>query len=370
MQIKHLSGYAMSTVIALVDQLAKDGVIAVTRVADGEGVRGPKSTYYQLKTDYRLYFGITFNQSGIYSALVSFSGEVLAVFSEPVDLDSSGEEFLAQFQGHIQTRLKQPAGMAGVAAICVSLPGNIDQARGVLHSYTFMPSLQEVDFSGMLAELFPGIPLFVDANIAGFLGYLQWDKALMAAYPTIFLISLRSGLANGVIHQGAILTKSGEIGHMRVSDDPTPCICGRTGCLDLYLSHKRISEALTKVINARGAGAVKKYLDVSDIVGLYQRGNADCKLVVDHHFHFLLPALLDVTNVLSPDLILLTGDIFGCFTDPVAQFKSWINAQYQDTGYIRHFAETQLEYRQMGTETSAIGLCYSAIRAAFGYVVE
>jgi hypothetical protein len=102
-------------------------------------------------------------------------------------------------------RRENSALLPQLAFVGMSLPGEVDKERGVLHSYAFMPYLKGIDFRPLLAGHFPRVPCRFEQNITGFLSYLLMDHAAVREYPLILFISLRSGLANGVIHDGRIV---------------------------------------------------------------------------------------------------------------------------------------------------------------------
>ena len=371
MRVRQLSGYSMSTVLAAFEQLEKDRMIVQTRVSDDEGRRGPKSTFYRLNATRQLYFGITFNQAGIYSAIVSFSGEVIATRSEPLELDLTRATFIARFRAHVRQMLSSHAEWAvAISTVALSLPGDSDTEQGGLRSYTFMPYLNHTNFRKLLKQLLPEKQCVVARNIAGFLSYLLLEPAIISKYRTIFFLSLRSGPASGIIHEGRIITPAGEIGHMQVAGNDQPCICGRTGCLDLLVSHQSLSEGMKKLLPKSHPLHGQAHLNVEDIVMLYRSGAAKYQTFLDDRFSLLANSLLDIANVLSPDAIVLSGQLFECFEDPVQKMIELARRRFADTGYIRNFSEAKMLYKSMGTETSAIGLCYQAIKKDFDFLIE
>lgn len=365
-QAKQLSGYAMSTVLAVFELLQGEGLIVPSRVDDARNARGPKQTFFTLNTPRRLYLGVTFTRSGIYSAIVSFSGQVVRSCRETLDITIGKAQFLKQLHAHLAMIRRENADLLPMLAWAgLSLPGEIDKQNGILRAYTFMPYLKDVDFKAILAEAFPDVELQFDQNITGFLSCLLMDHETIRDYPLILFISLRAGAASGVIYNGTIITPIGELGHMTVSDEPRQCACGRSGCLDLYLSHKGLSDGLIEALRERGRQpAHHNYLTVAEIIECHRTDPA-LAAIVDQRFTYLARALVNAANLLAPNLIVISGELFECFDDPAAALSRI--AGEADGGHTGNFTKARLVYRPMGTESSAIGLCYNRINRDFAY---
>ena len=366
-QVKQLSGYAMSTVLALFEHLQREGLIVPSRVDEARNARGPKQTFFTLNSPRQLYLGVTFTQSGIYSAIVSFSGQVVKSYAETLDITGGMRPFLARLRAHLaMIRKKNEDLLPALAWAGLSMPGEIDKGNGILLSYLFMPYLKRVDFKAIMAEYFPGVALQFDQNITGFLSCLLMDHETIRAYPLILFISLRSGAASGIIYDGCIITPIGELGHTTVSDEPRKCACGRRGCLDLYLSHKGISDGLIEAMRGRGQQPVHNYLTMAEIIELY-RTDAALAAIVNQRFTYLARALVNAANLLAPNLIVISGELFECFGDPAEMLTCITRDAAGGGGNVGNFAKAKLIYRAMGTESSAIGLCYNRINKDFAY---
>jgi predicted NBD/HSP70 family sugar kinase len=388
-EAKQRSGYSMSTVLALFDRLLRSGLIAPAQVEDRRRARGPKRILYHLDPLRRVYVGLTFTQSGIYSAIVSFSGQVLHTRSEELDITGGQRQFLSRLRDHLERLVRENSAMLSqLACVGVSLPGEIDKERGVLRAYGFMPYLKDVDFRALVAGHFPDVPIQFEQNIAGFLSCLLMDDGVVREHPLILFVSLRSGLANGVIHEGRVVTATGEIAHTQVTDAPDRCVCGRNGCLDIYLSHKALSDAILRsaeccVLSAESSrnSALSTqhsalhahrsgYLTIPQIVAAYRSGATSLRALIDGRFRLLARAIVNAANLLAPDLIVLSGELFECFEDPAGALRRLAGESRAGGHYIHRFAAAQLIYRAMGTEASAIGLCYSRIKSDFAYQLE
>ena len=74
-QARELSGYSMDTIISVFNSIIDENIISP--VEGKQKQKGRKASFYSLNDTKKLYIGLTFNQSGFYSSLVSFSNKVL-----------------------------------------------------------------------------------------------------------------------------------------------------------------------------------------------------------------------------------------------------------------------------------------------------
>ncbi len=369
---KELSGYSMDTIISVFNSLIDEKILIP---AEGEQkAKGRKAAFFTLNSKKRLYLGITFNQSGIYSSIMSFSHEILENISTPLKLGISKDEFLDAFTGHLKQVFNANPDLPGaLSSIGCSIPGDIDLKTGILHTYVFMPFLKELNFREILNSLSPHVPVTIDHNIRSMSSYLLTDMKILEKYKRILFISARSGTANSLIYKGEIVTEHGELGHIRVSDNNVQCPCGRYGCLDCYFSYHSFMELLSNIQGIEqmgGNGQGNDYPGLDILREMYSRKVPAVVDFLEERISFFSKALLDGINITAPDLVLLSGDLFRIYGDPVNRIKTTVSSMFPSTGAITHFANTEIQFIDLGTEIASFGVCYDMIRNDFSYYQE
>lgn len=369
-QAKTFSGYSMDTVISIFNNLLDEGTITP---AQGEQKnKGRKAHFYSLNPEKHCYLGVTFNQQGVYSSLVSFSGDVLDRSQAPLTLGISKDEFVRRFTGHIDEVLGRHAARRGsLSAVGCSVPGDIDIQTGILHSYTFMPFLNELNFKDIITTALPRQRITIDHNIHSMAAYILSRGDIIGGHEKVLFVSARSGTACGLIYNGAIVTGHGEFGHIRVSDDPARCVCGRPGCLDNYFSYRAFMELLSK---HRGRNLLANPGELGEQGGMDElarlcRGSGDrlCDELRDRLRYFAI-ALLDTINVTAPDLVILTGDLLKLFhDDPATAVRETIDDHFKSAGFIRNYQNTTVLFQDLGTDIAATGVCLEMILEDWGY---
>ncbi len=366
-EAKKVSGYSMDTIISVFNTLHEDDLIIPTEGTQKE--KGRKASFFKLNPLSSLYLGITFNQSGIYSSLVSFSNEILESHYTRLPQPSTLDIFRERFVEHIKEVLERKRSYKkNLVTICCSIPGNIDYEKGILHSYTFLPYLNDLNFVELCKQSFPGISVYIDHNISNMTSYFLMDIDLMSRYSRILVVSARTGAASGLIYNGDIVNGHGEMGHVRVSDSALQCMCGRMGCLDCFFSYSNF-EAL---INASGSQVEDHSLPVqestlNELKEYYESGDKKYTGPLNESLYYFSTALLDAINITAPDLVILTGELFRVYGDPVKAINETIRSYYSNGGAVANFSRTRLMFFDLGTEIASLGICYQKIKQDWVY---
>ena len=369
-QARKISGYSMNTILTIFDSLIDEKLIIE---ADGaQKPLGRKATFYRLNDRKMLYLGITFNQSGIYSSLVSFSHGVAESHETRLKADITRDGFVDALRRHIDEILERNHQYrASCVAAGISVPGDIDTESGILRSYTLMPRLNGLNFLELLRAALPRRRVLIDHNIRSMTSYFLLERELVENYNKILFISARSGTANGLISGGMIVTAHGEIGHVRVSDEPVKCICGRTGCLDHYFSYNSFIRLIRDRVDPSfdDSGKTGEALGLNLLARLYGEGDAGIREELDSRLCRFAMAMLDVINVTVPDLVILSGDLLKVYGDPGEALKSVIARNFLDSGYVPHYRHAVFSYRELGTEIASLGICHGMIREDWDYAL-
>ena len=123
----------------------------------------------------------------------------------------------------------------------------------------------------------------------------------------VFGVILGTGVGGGVVVRGRVLTGpnaiAGEWGHNplpvpQAVDRPLPhCYCGRSGCIETYLSGPGLARD-----SATG-------LEAPEIAMRAAQGDARCESALQRYEARLARALGGVINILDPDVIVLGGGL-------------------------------------------------------------
>jgi fructokinase len=147
------------------------------------------------------------------------------------------------------------------------------------------------------------------ANDANCFALSEATDGAGAGFRTTFGVIVGTGTGGGVVVSGKVLTGpnavAGEWGHNPLpwpdaAEWPgPPCYCGRTGCIETFLSGPGLIRA-----HASDTGIT---LEPEAIVQRARAGDPSARASLDRYAHRMARALASVINVLDPDVIVLGG---------------------------------------------------------------
>jgi fructokinase len=220
----------------------------------------------------------------------------------------------------------------------VGTPGSISRATGLLRGSNSVCLNGKPIKADLESSLGREVRITNDANC---FALSEATDGAAAGAEVVFGVILGTGVGAGIVVRGGILTGpnaiAGEWGHNpmpwpRDGEWPgPPCFCGRTGCIELFLSgpglereHLRSSrESLTAHEIAARASIGDEAAAVS--IGLYE--------------HRLARALAHVINVLDPDVIVLGGgmsNVERLYLNVPRLWAPWVFSDRVDTRLVRH----------------------------------
>lgn len=122
----------------------------------------------------------------------------------------------------------------------------------------------------------------------------------------VFGVIIGTGTGGGIVVNGKLIEGAqhiaGEWGHNPLGDEGRPCYCGRSDCVETYLS----GPGLVKTWKQLG---VEGIVTARDIVNAAKHQDQTAiKALQNYHAHFGR-ALANIINILDPDIIVLGGGI-------------------------------------------------------------
>ncbi|TAN52341.1 MAG: ROK family protein [Methylococcaceae bacterium] len=152
------------------------------------------------------------------------------------------------------------------------------------------------------------------ANDADCFALSEASDGAAAGAATVFGVILGTGVGGGIVVQQRLLAGpnaiAGEWGHNPLpwpdlSELPGPaCYCGRSGCIETYLSGPGLSRDYAALTGLTCSGP--------DIVARSAAGDDLCEQVMQRYENRLARALAHVINILDPEVIVLGGGLSNC----------------------------------------------------------
>ena len=131
----------------------------------------------------------------------------------------------------------------------------------------------------------------------------------------VLMVTLGTGIGGGIVAGGRVYagyrSLGGEIGHMCIAMDGESCTCGERGCWEAYASATALIHRGEVAASARPDSALcaLRPLDGLKIFTAANDGDPVAEKVVSEYIRCLGVGLVNMINVLYPEIVLLGGGI-------------------------------------------------------------
>lgn len=249
----------------------------------------------------RVHLGIDIG--GTKTAIVAerADGVASSVHRMPSAIHQGGMEHAARAHALARATLAEIDCSDEPIAIGIGVPGPLDRTRGVLLDQPTLRWGDEFDLRGAFARHWPTAEIVIDNDCnAGALGELTRGAARGCLSCCYFGIG--TGVGGCIIVDGNIVHgasgNAGELGHVRVAESATPCVCGESGCLDQIASGWAIAQ---RCIDAG--------IELAELRGARGRGVPEAAAILDDASTALGRAIATILNVLSPEIVVIGGGV-------------------------------------------------------------
>ncbi len=274
----------------------------------------------------RLYtVGLSCDLRHLQACLLNLNGEVVAFREQDESLGEpeSYVQALAQlYQGLLSdVELPGPPSAVGLAAM-----GPLDLGRGAVYLHSGSPQWQNYDFVSALQRAV-GVPVLLEKNsTAGALHEIWSGRA--RELDSLLYVYLGRGVGGALLWNNELVRGSfanaGEIGHVCVVPEGRPCLCGRRGCLEAYLSLDALEEALPFAIRPESQQLADLFFNKEPhFMSWLQRGA-----------ELLCRALGSIVNLLDLCAVVLTGLFPECVLSFLRDFLSRNISQHVMNGRV------------------------------------
>jgi glucokinase len=220
----------------------------------------------------------------------------------------------------------------------VGSPGPVDPKRGILVNPPNLP-WQDVPLTAMMSQAL-GCPVHLenDANLAG-LG--EYHQGAGRGSSNLVYITWSTGVGCGLILEGRLYSGShgvaGEAGHMIMEPSGPVCNCGQTGCLEAICGGGQILRRYGRPAEA--------------LLQAAQEGDVEAKTVVNHMTSTMGRALINLSNLIDPDLIVIGGG----FTRLWRQLEPALSEVLASSPFIKPERRPKLRKAQLGDRVGTVG---------------
>lgn len=276
-----------------------DELLALEYVVEGEpilGKVGRKSFVLKLNPDRFHIIGVNISRSSCSVGVINFSGEIL--FSAKLKMLKTSLETLDHITSYIKENLSRSSYPGELLGIGITAPGPLDTANGRILNPPNFESWSFINISDYFQEQFQ-CPVILENN-SNALALAEKFYGAGSQYQNYVELNVDSGIGSGVILDGRLYKGASgfgnDFGHMSINFQGEPCQCGNIGCAELYASVPNILHG-------------HKYCEWKQVVDHALADNVTAIKILEKEADFLSLIIINITNILDVDAVIITGDI-------------------------------------------------------------
>jgi predicted NBD/HSP70 family sugar kinase len=300
--LSRFSGLQPSTISAIVEDLIDEGWVKEGAIV--RGGRGRPSTMLLVNDDL-VTLALDIRPSQTIVAVVDLSGRFLS--HETVMTGSEPKAAIAKLVKKMRA-LRSKHRDKTFEGIGVSVPGRVDP---VTHRLLMAPNLKWGEFDVRSAlEKAMGLQVEIDNDANACLLSELWFGRLDGVRNAV-LVAVSEGLGTAILAGGQMHSGfnglAGEFGHIPIDPKGPMCGCGQRGCWETVASSRAALSAYRKLAPR------SQVKDMLSLLRLAQDGDSAALKAVKTQASALGRGLRLITAALSPERILITGELTACW---------------------------------------------------------
>ena len=175
---------------------------------------------------------------------------------------------------------------------------------------------RDVDLLALFRREFADIPIYIEnSGKACALSQIWATRSDINTHHDLVFVSISDGVGVGVIINGELVrgkhNTAGEFGHLPLSIDGLPCLCGANGCWEAYVSNlATISRYFGKNLSQRQPLSLETAnFTVEDLIKGARSGDGKALSALHLTSRYLGLGLASIINAIDPSQIYLGGEI-------------------------------------------------------------
>lgn len=288
-------GLSPATVTSLTRELSDQGILRVAERAPSRG--GRPALLLEIVGAAATAFGVKVAPDHLVGVRINLDADVLERFAEPFDAAAPDAP---ENIGEALTRwLASSTERAPLLGVGLGVPGIVSRA-GIVEAP--MLGWRQLNLATLVADKL-GVPVLVDNDVNTLaVAERLYGRGTVDDFVTV---TIGPGVGLGIVARGDIYRGfaggAGEFGHVNVVEGGAACRCGLRGCLETIVADPAL------VRRARREGVISSRAGIERLRRLAATDERARGIFADAGAT-LGRALAGVVNVLSPQLVLVSGE--------------------------------------------------------------
>ena len=298
----------------LINDLMDEGIVKEGATGN-DAKRGRRPTFLYLNSHQHCAVAVDIRASRTYLMVTDMLGKQLEnIVSFPTELEP------AKFIKTLSLRIRQLLAdnkkeVSECDGIGVVVPGMTNVRTGRILRAPALGWL-DVDLLALLRKEFENIPIYIEnSGKACALSQIWSNSSDLQTHNDLVFVSISDGVGVGVIINGELMrgkhNTAGEFGHLPLSIDGLPCLCGANGCWEAYISNlATISRYFGKNLSQRQPLSLETAnFTIEDLIKRARTGDGKALAALHLTARYLGLGLASIINAIDPSQIYLGGEI-------------------------------------------------------------
>lgn len=321
--------FSHTTVNTHIQSLIDDGLVELA--GEGESIGGRKPLMLRIAKHARYSFGVYIAPERAIILLSNLRGEIELKQTITYHTGTSFERILEQVADTISGMItERHLPMEKIVGVGVSVPGSVDIEKNII---VFAPNIGVRNYSMQAFSEKVGLPVFAENEALT----ATFAEQLIGRGKTInnfVYISVAKGIGSGIVLGGRVYRSTnmnaGEFGHIKIMDAGLSCMCGRRDCWEVFASKTAL---LRYYSESGGLDDGQEGDPLERLKTAYHEGNALAIQTVEKYTHFLFWGIETILLTLSPDEVIIGGDLGRFMADIIHCGKDKLKINQRFFGY-------------------------------------
>lgn len=308
--------------------------------------------------------GIDLGGTAIKAGLVDREGRILIQSSIATKVGRDYRLIIEDMKKQIEKLIQDYGiGMDDIESIGIGAPGLMNYKSGHVIYCTNL-FWNNVPLGVLLQEHFKK-PVYIenDATVAGLAESLFGSTKGVSN--SVFL-TIGTGIGSGIIINNKVYSGShfagAEIGHMIIGENFYKCNCGNNGCLETFASatamikyaiHRLEKDDIKTTILDKAAGKTEN-INAKVIFDAAKEGDQLGKETVDRMIKYLSIGIINVCNILDPEIIAIGGGVSKAGDYLIERLKIEVGKMF----FTPNIKYGDIVLAQLGNEAGILGAAF------------
>lgn len=220
-----------------------------------------------------------------------------------------------------------------IDAVGIGCGGPLDDEQGILVSPPHLPGWEGLELAARAEEAFGRPAVLENDATAAAAGEHRFGAGVGTR--NLVYLTVSTGVGGGAVVDGRLLRGSrgngAELGHVTVVCDGRPCPgCGRSGCLEAYVSGTSIAARAREALAAAdgtSALASSPAVTAAEVVAAARAGDALASVLWAETTAMLACGVVSIVNVFEPEIVVVGGGVSSAGEQLLAPVREHVRAE-------------------------------------------